>query len=826
VPLEPSVLLKALRSADHPLGLQDLLRRAGLPSARRASAERALAELVRNGTVRREGKRFSLPKQAQAEGRRPAPEARGGSRGPIDGGGGSGGNVREGRLSVNERGFGFVDVGEEEDFFLPPPEAAKALDGDRIRVRVHKRGGRTEAEFLGVVERQRSEVVGTYQVHGRDASVTPHDNTLPGVVRVPLTQLAQDGDVVRVRLEPPSPSGGGLSGEVMGSLGRPGEPSQDVLALVVARGFSDTFPAAVMDAAARVGPVVSEEEARAENRRDLRGLQLVTIDGADARDFDDAVWADELPGGITRLVVAIADVSHYVAKGSALDTEAFHRGTSVYLPDRVLPMLPERLSNGICSLRPHEDRLCLVADMEFAAGAVRRKATIYPAVMRSAARCTYEEVQAALDGAAVPGKEALTPLFRRLATLALALRKMREARGALDFDLPETKVVVDASGRPVRMERRERKDSHRLVEECMLAANEAVAAFFQSEGLPSVYRFHGEPDEAKLEAFAELGRAHGLTVPGGTTPTSLELNRFIQELEGKPEQRALNQVLLRSMMQAVYSPDSVGHYGLAADEYLHFTSPIRRYPDLLVHRLLRAHWQRRGQGRGSEELEKEVDSLRTMATRASERERAAMQVERDVTSFYAALLMQPRVGETFRATVSGVTDFGVFVELDEEHVEGLVSSDALGTRSRFDERLHALVLGDGRRVRVGQAATVLLRSVNLARRQLDFALVDWGTGPAEMHPGADSAHPGFDEQRARSARRAGASATRSQQQKKKHLPSHQPPRGAASASKKKRRGGGASRGGGGGGGARGGGGGGARGGGSGGAGGRGRRRRR
>jgi ribonuclease R len=282
-----------------------------------------------------------------------------------------------------------------------------------------------------------------------------------------------------------------------------------------------------------------------------------------------------------------------------------------------------------------------------------------------------------------------------------------------------------------------------------------------------VYRFHGEPDAAKLEAFAELGRAHGLKVPGGRRPTSLELNHFIQELEGKPEQRALNQVLLRSMMQAIYSPDSVGHYGLAADEYLHFTSPIRRYPDLLVHRLLRAHWQRQGHGRGAPELSREVESLRAMAARASERERAAMQVEREVTSFYAALLMQGRVGEKFQATVSGVTDFGVFVELDKEYVEGLVPTDALGSRSRFDARLHALVLGDGRRVRVGQAATVQLRSVNLTRRQIDFVLVDWGSGPAEMEPGADAAHPGFEEQRAKAARRAGSARPQ-----RKHNPSH------------------------------------------------------
>ena len=790
MPLKPAVLLKALGAAGHPLGLQDLLRRSGLPPSKRAAAERALAELVRAGSVRREGKRFAMAKPTP-----PGPDASHRRRPPAEGrGGGAGGLLREGRLQVNERVFGFVDVGEAEDFFVPPQEAAKALDGDRVRIRVHRRAGRTEAEVLDVLERQRSELVGTYQVHGDGAVVHPHESTVAGVVEVPRTQLAQDGDVVRVRLAPPD-GAQALRGEVMGSLGRPGNPSHDVLALVVARGFSDHFPGPVMDEAARIEGRISEAEARAENRRDLRGLDLVTIDGADARDFDDAVWAESLPGGGVRLVVAIADVSHYVKPGSALDVEALHRGTSVYLPDRVLPMLPERLSNGICSLRPAEDRLCLVADMEFGPGAARRRSTLYPAVMRSAARCTYDEVQAVLDGASVPGRDGFAPLFRRLAGLASALRRMREARGALDFDLPETKVVVDDAGRPVRMERRERKDSHRLVEECMLAANEAVAAFFQSQGLPSVYRFHGEPDEAKLEAFAELARAHGLRVPGNRRPTSLELNRFIQELEGKPEQRALNQVLLRSMMQAIYSPDSVGHYGLAADEYLHFTSPIRRYPDLLVHRLLRAHWQRHGRGRGAPELAQEMESLRVMAARASERERAAMQVERDVTSFYAALLMEPRVGESFQATVSGVTDFGVFVELDAEHVEGLVPGDALGMRSRFDARLHALVLGDGRRVRVGQAATVQLRSVNLVRRQLDFKLLDWGDGPAELEPKADSIHPGFDQRRARAAAGPSQEAVRRTQPGRGHAPTPASGRGGRTKVKQKdpRGGGGAKR---------------------------------
>ncbi len=518
---------------------------------------------------------------------------------------------------------------------------------------------------------------------------------MPAPVRVPRTQLARDGDVVTVRLGvgadllPP----GGLVGEVTGSLGRPGDPSQDVLAIVFGHGFSQEFPPEVMDEADRIPLHVPATELHEGGRRDLRALSLVTIDGADARDFDDAVYAEDQPGGAVRLWVAIADVSHYVRPGSALDTEAFRRGTSVYLPDRVLPMLPERLSNGICSLRPDEDRLCLVAEMVFDASGRRTQTELYPAVMRSAARCTYEEVQQVLDGESLPARDRFRPLFQRLQTLGRLLRGVREQRGAIDFDLPETRPQLDESGRPVRMVRRERKESHRIVEDCMLAANEAVAAFFQEQGLPSVYRFHGEPDPDKLSTFSELARAHGLMVPGKGEPTSRELNLFMRGLVGHPGQRALNQLLLRSMMQAVYSPDQVGHYGLGAEEYLHFTSPIRRYPDLLVHRLLRAQWERRQRARPERELENEVEELRRMAAHSSERERAAMKCEREVNSLYACLLMEDRVGEEFAATVSSITDFGFFVELDTEHVEGLVPGGRARARARARRRRAGLADG-------------------------------------------------------------------------------------------------------------------------------------
>ena len=726
--VDSSVLLRTLEKADHPLGVAELLRASGLHGAQRTEVKRAMRVLVREGRVERAGQRFS------PVGRRAATKD-----GQRQGSGGRGRKVLEGTLTVHRDGFGFVDVGTEEDIFVPPHEARRALDGDRVKVEVVSARGRSEGRIVGVVDRHREALVGTYVERGaHEALVRPNDASMPAPVRVPRTQLARDGDVVTVRLGvgadllPP----GGLVGEVTGSLGRPGDPSQDVLAIVFSQGFSEAFPAEVMDEADRVPLHVPATELHESGRKDLRKLSLITIDGVDARDFDDAVCAEDEPGGATRLWVAIADVSHYVRPGSALDAEAFRRGTSVYLPDRVLPMLPERLSNGICSLRPDEDRLCLVAEMVFDRAGRRTATDLYPAVMRSAARCTYDEVQQVLDGEPVPTRDRFHPLFERLQGLGRTLRKVREQRGAIDFDLPETRPELDDQGRPLRIARRERRESHRIVEDCMLAANEAVAAYFQESELPSVYRFHGEPDPDKLAAFAELARAHGFTVPGTGEPTSRELNLFMRGLIGHPGQRALNQLLLRSMMQAVYSPDQVGHYGLGAEEYLHFTSPIRRYPDLLVHRLLGAQWERGKRHRPERELELEMDELRRMAEHSSERERAAMKCEREVNALYACILMEDRVGEEFAATVSSLADFGFFVELDVEHVEGLVRADDLGPGHRLV--VGALVWPDGRRVQVGQALTVRLAGVNVQRRQMDFDVVAFaGERPSRRRGGAE-----------------------------------------------------------------------------------------
>ncbi|AKQ65779.1 3'-to-5' exoribonuclease RNase R [Myxococcus hansupus] len=799
--LSPEILKQLLAEADHPLGIKELLRLAGLHPGQQTVLKRMLRELVRQGDILKEGKRFvpRMPSRREPDARareqggalawrQAGPESPGRRReGPPQGGdfrkkgphagpggfaarrqdaggrgkgagwqgrdagrdrhagskhggfrGGQGeGPFRRGRfdasdgqdllegiLHVHRDGFGFVHPlgGEGDNVFLPPHEAQRALDNDRVVVSVSGRPPRLEGRLVRVVQRRRELAVGTYAVKGRYAIVYPTDTSLPGPIRVPLTQMARDGDLVKVQLgigaqllDPDR----GLHGEVAGSLGKPGSPGAEVLGVAYSQGFSDEFPPEVMVEADHYAVTVSEAEAQGEHRKDLRSLPLITIDGEDARDFDDAVYVEDQADG-WRLVVAIADVSHYVREDSALNTEALRRATSVYLPDRVLPMLPERLSNGICSLRPDEDRLCMVADMTFDRRGHRRTYELYPAVMRSAARCTYNEVQDVLDGQDVPHRNAFKPHFERLMSLARALMKMRKERGAIDFDLPEHKVVLGEDGLPLRMDKRERKDSHRLIEECMLAANEAVARFFQDEGLPTVYRFHGEPDPEKLATFAGLAEAYGFKLRVDDGVSSKELDAFISQLQGHPEQRALNQLLLRSMMQAVYTATDVGHYGLAAEYYLHFTSPIRRYPDLLVHRLLKAHWARRGRNPSPSMLEREEEQLEDMSAQCSERERAAMQVEREVVSFYACLMMKDRVGEEFAATVAAITDFGFFVELDEVHVEGLVKAETLGPGAKLDKLTHSLVYANGRRVRVGQKLRVRLTSVNVTAKKIDF----------------------------------------------------------------------------------------------------------
>ncbi len=719
-------VLSALRDAGgRHLSVADVMHRARIHPGERTAAKRLLRDLAREGLLTRDGKRFAIPAPRPEPGPQPVPAPPGRrerlSAGPA-------GRSVVGTLTRHRDGFGFVARLDRqgEDLFVPPGEAAKALDGDLVRVEVAPaERGRTLARNLRVVERRRRWLVGTYHPRGHSSFVVPAGIDLGGAVRVPETGLAEDGEMVKVAL---APGGSPLTGAVVERIGAPGEPRVEALRVAYGKGFADLFPDEVRAEAEAIPERVTAEERR--GRRDLTGLGLVTIDGADARDFDDAVHVERLPPGkgrgAFRLVVAIADVAHYVRPGSALDAEALRRGTSVYFPALVLPMLPERLSNGICSLNPNVDRLCTVADLRIDERGETLGSELYQAVMRSAARCTYEEVAASLAGERVPGKEQLRGDFALMGDLQARLGAMRARRGAIDFDLPEARVVLGGEGEVLGIERRPRNRAHRLIEEFMLAANEAVARHFGARRLPTIYRVHGTPDEEKLEAFRALAAAHGFEVPEGPL-SPRALNALLHRLEGHAQQRALNQLLLRAMMQAVYSPENVGHFGLAAEHYLHFTSPIRRYPDLMVHRLLEEQWGEDGlRGRMPER------DLEEIALLCSERERAAMQAEREVQAYYAALFMKEHVGERFPGVVAAVVEFGLFVELGPWLVEGLVKAADLGPGFAFDPRLHALVQpGTGRAFRVGDPVEVEVAAASAARRQIDLLLVEGGAALRE-----------------------------------------------------------------------------------------------
>ncbi len=721
-------LLEELRKTDgKPVGVRELMQRARLHPGELTEVKRALRELVREGAAVSEGKRFSLPgaRPAGEKGRlaAPRPGRLAGHAGTI-----------VGTLVRHRDGFGFVARLDRQgdDVFVPPDEAAKALDGDLVRLEiVPSRGGRTMGRIVDVVERRRRLLIGTYHARGRHSFVVPTDPELEGYVPVPESADARDGEVVKVAIDPQARR---LAGSVIEAIGRPGEPRVEVLRVAYAKGFADAFPDEVRAAAEGVPDHVRPEDRR--GRRDLTALPLVTIDGEDARDFDDAVHVERLPGKggrhEWRLVVAIADVSHYVPRGDPLDAEALRRATSVYFPMQVLPMLPERLSNGICSLNPELDRLCMVADMVIDGHGETRRAEVYEAVMRSHARCTYTEVARILAGERVPHRDAFRNRFETMAELQLKLTAMRRRRGSIDFDLPEAKIVLDPDGQVVGIEKRPRNLAHRIVEEFMLAANEAVARWFGARELPTIYRVHGLPDEEKLRAFLDLARSHGFEVPeppGG----GRELNALLERFHGHAQQRALNQLLLRAMMQAVYATENIGHYGLAAEHYLHFTSPIRRYPDLMVHRLLKEEWARR-QGHAAHRTSGR--ELEEVAALSSERERAAMGAEREIASFYAALFMKDKVGERYDGVVSAVVEFGFFVELGRWFVEGLVRSEDLRGRFELDPVLHALVdRASGRAFRVGDEVGVEVVSVSPARRRIELSVIG-EAGAAEAPPRA------------------------------------------------------------------------------------------
>jgi ribonuclease R len=626
----------------------------------------------------------------------------------------------KGTVQGHPDGFGFLvpDDGSS-DLFLGPNQMLKVLHGDRVMARevgVDRRG-RREASIVEVIERGNTTLVGRlYKEHGitlvsAENKRISHDFLIP-----PGGDLgAEPGQVVTIEIvEQPSKQTRPV-GRVVEILGHYTDPGMEIEIALRKHALPYVFPAEVEKLAKKFSKKVLKKDMA--GRQDIRHLPLVTIDGETARDFDDAVYCEPSGKGF-RLFVAIADVSHYVRHGDPLDREAFSRGNSVYFPRRVIPMLPEELSNGLCSINPEVDRLCMVCEMDISNSGEIKRYRFYPAVMNSHRRFTYTTVAAMLadpEGEAANQNQDMLPHVESLYKLFGVLLKARWARGAIDFETVETQMIFNDKGKIERIVPVHRNDAHRLIEECMLAANVCASDFLQQHRHPTLYRIHEGPTPEKLEALREFLKEFGLSLGGGDEPHAKDYAKLLAKLKGRHDEQLLQTVMLRSLRQAVYAPKNVGHFGLAYESYTHFTSPIRRYPDLLVHRAIKAVLQN--------EIYQPGDWTE-LGIHCSMTERRADEATRDVESWLKCYYVQDKVGESFDGSISGVTGFGLFVALDDIYVEGLVHVTDLGNDYfHFDPAKHQMV-GErtGQRFRLGDRLRVKVMRVDLETTKIDFAL--------------------------------------------------------------------------------------------------------
>jgi len=636
------------------------------------------------------------------------------------------GSLVEGTVSANRAGYGFLRVeGFKESVFLPPPEMRGVMHGDRLRVKVSRDAtDRWSGAVQQVLERGVSAFLGTVEVQGRSAWVNAADRRLQLRCAVAPQDLhgARSGDWVIARITRHAGSASGAHA-VIGKRLDPDRPVELATESAIARfDLPHEFPAAALREAQAHGDQVDTREAN--ERVDLRELPLVTIDGDDARDFDDAVYAEPHAGGL-RLIVAIADVSHYVRPGSAVDAEAQTRCTSVYFPTRVLPMLPTALSDHLCSLAPRVDRLCFAADLVVSRGGALKNARFYPAVMRSAARLTYTLANDALFVGRPAARTQLGPLLERLMVLVDVYRapyKARGQRGALDFDAAEAEFVIDAGERVRAIELRARNDAHRLIEECMILANVAVAEALEKAHVPTLYRVHGQPEDEKLERLTATLKALGIDARIPKTVTTRDLQAIAQRVGNAPERAFVESLVIRSMPQAVYQPANIGHFGLALTHYAHFTSPIRRYPDLIVHRTLKALIGAQG-GSGVRYATAELSALGESTSRLEKR---ADEADRYVSGFLKCTYLKERIGQTFQGLITTVVEFGCFVQILDVAVDGLLHIDNLRDDQYVMEDDGHAWRGrrTGRRLRTGAHVRVLVTAVNPIEGLVDLALAE------------------------------------------------------------------------------------------------------
>jgi ribonuclease R len=676
-----AAILAALNAARAPLTAEELGKRLRIPPRDRHSFHVALSAMERAGEVVRNRAGSLLVAKRIA--------------------------LVAGRVEGHPDGHGFLIADESKtSIVLPASEMRQLMHGDRVAVRVGGRDhrGRELGEVVEVLERANRRIVGRLHAEHGVLFLVPEDRRIAHDILVPPAEAgkAKPGQVVTVDLvAQPSPHAQPI-GRVAEVLGHHTDPGMEIE--IALRKFDLPYEfSRKAQAQARAFP---DEVRELENRRDLRELHLVTIDGETAKDFDDAVYARREGKG-WRLWVAIADVSHYVRQGDALDRDARERGTSVYFPRRVIPMLPEKLSNGLCSLNPNVDRLAMVCEMAITHHGEVARHEFYPAVMRSKARLTYTEVWNKLQSGKAP--EHLATLYE----LFHALFAERNRRGAIDFDTIETRMVFDARGKIERIVPEARNDAHRIIEECMLVANVSAGNFLAARKQPVLYRVHDVPAADKVAALRQFLAELGLQLPGGEVPRPKDYASLLERIRKRPDFGLLQTILLRSLKQAVYSPSNVGHFGLAFEAYVHFTSPIRRYPDLLVHRAIKAQLAHHSYA------EQDWEAL---GRHCSETERRADDASRDVENWLKCFYMRDHVGGTFSGSITGVTPFGVFVTLDDYYVDGLVHISELGRDYfQFDAARHVL-LGErtGKRFRLADRMTVKLVRVDLESRKIDF----------------------------------------------------------------------------------------------------------
>ncbi len=696
--LSPEEILGFMKDEDRPILLKEMIHRLKLHKRQRVRVKELLRDLIDSGkVVRIRGNRYGLPSKM---------------------------NLVVGRVRCHPDGYGFVvpEREGEEDVFISPRHLKEALHGDRVVARVEsirKKG--KEGTVIRILERGYRKVVGKFMKEGHYSYIVPDDERILQEIYIPEgeTKKARPQQIVVAEITRYPTERARPEGRITHILGYPEDPEVEPQIIIHKYDLPHRFSSAALREARSLSLTPSPEDYK--GRVDLRNIVTFTIDGENARDFDDAVALEEEPDGGKRLYVSISDVNHYVKEGTALDEESYLRGTSVYFPDRAIPMFPTELSNELCCLRPRVDRFTLTVELRYDSNGERKSVQFYPSVIQSNERLTYTLVRKMLvDGDMEERRKYhhLLPSLEGMTSLAQHLRRKRVGRGALDFDLPEPEVILNLQGETEDIIRAERNLAHQIIEEFMIAANEAVARFIEGKGLPFIYRIHDPPRQDAMEEFRKFVSHLGYKIERGGEDSPKTLQRLLLDVKGRPEERVVNNVLLRSMKWAQYSAQNRGHFGLASGAYTHFTSPIRRYPDLIVHRLLTKVLSQQEVTISEEELGKRADHL-------SNRERVAMEAEREILGRYRVRFMKDKIGEVYTGVISGVTAFGFFVELEEIFVEGLVRITSLhDDYYQYHEKKYCL-MGERthRTFRIGDEVKVRVERVDVERRHIDFGLV-------------------------------------------------------------------------------------------------------